>query len=164
MKSYHFALYGLGGALLVFGMIYLAGESRMAVLDGRITQVRTLGVERTASVAIVDFTASNRSDVLFAAGDRRMVVIGEHGGRYDGKISGSFDLKQLFKYFPALGTMTHEPYIEGIKLDPGQSVAGMLAARFEMSKEALDLRRELILQIYDADGSLTELRLVEETQ
>ena len=164
MKFHQMALYGLGGALLVVGLIYLAGEGRMAVLDGEITQVRTLGVERTASVAIVDFRASNGSDVLFMAGDRRVVVIGEHGGRYDGAISGSFDLKQLFKYFPALGAMSHEPYIEGIKLDPGQSVAGMLAARFEMSKEDLDMRRELILQIYDADGSLTELRSVEETR
>ncbi len=164
MKFYQFALAGLGGALVVFGLIYLGGAGRMAVLDGEITQVRTLGVERTASVAIVDFRATNRSDVLFQAGDRRMVVLGERAGRFDGRISGSFDVKQLFKYFPALGTMSHEPYIRGIKLEPGQSVAGMLAARFAMSKEDLDMRREIILQIHDADGSLTELRKVEETQ
>ena len=164
MKPHYFALTGLCGALLMTGLIYFAGQSRMAVLDGEITEVRTLGVERTASVAIVDFRATNESDVLFQAGDRRVVVVGEHGGRYDGRLSSSFDLKQLFKYFPALGTMSHEPYIEGIKLEPGQSVAGMLAARFAMSKEDLDMRRELILQIYDADGSLTELRLVEEAE
>ena len=60
--------------------------------------------------------------------------------------------------------MSHEPYIEGIKLEPGQSVAGMLAVRFALSKEDLDMRRELILRIYDVDGSLTELRLVEQTE
>ena len=113
MKFYQFALAGLGGALVVVGLIYLGGASRMAVLDGEITQVRTLGVERTASVAIVDFRATNRSDVLFQAGDRKVVVVGEHGGRFDGTISSSFDMKQLFKYFPALGTMSHEPLHPG---------------------------------------------------
>ena len=158
MKFHQFALVGLGGASVIAGLIYLAGASRRATLDGEITRVRTLGVERNASVAIVDFRATNESDVLFMAGDREVAVIDEQGARYDGAISSSFDLKQLFRYFPALGAMSHEPYVEGIKLRPGQSVAGMLAARFALSKEDLDHRREIILRIHDADGSLTELR------
>ena len=77
--------------------------------------------------------------------------------RWQGKIISSFDLRQIFKYFPALGVASHEPYVEGIKLKPGQSVVGMLAARFAMSKTELDMRRAIALEIYDVDGSLTEL-------
>ena len=160
MKSWQFGLVGLGGAVIITALLYLAGENRMAKLHGEITSVRILGVERRAAVAIVDFRATNLSDVLFVAGNRKVVVIGEHGEWHEGIISSSFDLKQLFKYFPALGAMSHEPYVEGLKLKPGQSVAGILAARFAMSKTELDMRREVVLQIYDVDGSLTEFNLV----
>ena len=157
MKFWQFALTGLGGAVAVAVSLYFMGESKMAVLNGEITSVRTLGVEKKASVAIVDFRAKNFSDVLFVAGNRNLVVMDEHGMRWQGKIISSFDLRQIFKYFPALGVASHEPYVEGIKLKPGQSVVGMLAARFAMSKTELDMRRAIALEIYDVDGSLTEL-------
>ena len=112
----------------------------------------------------MDFRATNKSKVLFMSGDRRVIVIGRHGTKYDGKISSSFNLKQLFRYFPALGAMTHEPYTKGIRLKPNQSVVGMLAARFDISKTDLDMRQEIILELYDSDGSLTELRMAAQLQ
>ena len=151
-------------AISIVVLFYLAGTSQMARLTGTITKVRTLGVESTAAVAIVDFRATNKSKVLFMSGDRRVIVIGRHGTKYDGEISSSFNLKQLFRYFPALGAMTHEPYIKGIRLKPDQSVVGMLAARFDISKTDLDMRQEIILELYDSDGSLTELRMATQLQ
>ena len=159
MRFWQFSLVGLSGVAVIIALLYFAGENRIAKLHGEITSVRSLGVEKRAAVAIVDFRAANLSDVLFVAGDRKVGVIDKHGEWHEGIISSSFDLKQLFKYFPALGVMSHEPYVEGIRLKPGQSVAGMLAARFAMSKTELDMHREVVLQIYDIDGSLTEFNL-----
>lgn len=164
MKAWKIVLVSLACTTSIVVLFYLAGASQMARLSGTITKVRTLGVEPKAAVAIVDFRATNNSEVLFMSGERRVTVIGRHGIKYDGRISSAFDLSQLFKYFPALGAMTHEPYIKGIKLKPGQSIVGMLAARFEMSKTDLDMRREIILDLYDSDGSLTELKMATQPQ
>ena len=98
----------------------------------------------------------------FAVDDRKIIVGDENGIPYEGSTIGAFDLKQLFKYFTALGEMSSEPLVSSTKLAPGDKLKGVLAARFEISKDQIDARRELILRLTDVDGGISEFKLVAE--
>ena len=162
MKLYQFILAGLGGALALAALFYFLAYDQAARIDGTITNVRTLAMDEYASVAIVDFEGANSSDILFVVEDREIIVVDENGIRYEGSTIGAFDLEQLFKYFTALGEMKNEPLVRSTKLAPGDTIQGVVAARFEISKDQIDARRELILRISDADGGISEFNLVAE--
>ena len=162
MKAYQFVLAGLVGAcVLVWGALRIS-DWKTAQLDGTITKIRTLGMDQQSSVAIVDIEAVNPSDIQMMIGERTMTVLDAKGIRRHGKIISAPDLKGLFQYFPGLGGIDNEPLLNRVRIHPGESVFGMLAARFEIPKHELDLRRELTLRLVDVDGSVTEIRQVSE--
>ena len=162
MKAYQFVLAGLAGAcVLVWGALRIS-DWKTAQLEGRITQVRTLGMDQQSSVAIVDIEAVNPSDTQMMIGDRALTVMDERGIRSQGKVISAPDLKGLFQYFPGLGGIDNEPLLNRVRVQPGEYVFGMVAARFEIPKHALDLRQELIVRLVDIDGSVSEIRQVSE--
>ena len=164
MKFHQFALAGLAGAFVLAAAFYFLAYDRATRIDGTITNVRTLAMDENAAVAIVDFEGSNGSDILFVVDDREIVVVDENGIPHEGSTIGAFDLEQLFKYFTALGEMTNEPLLASAKLAPGDTVEGVIAARFEISKDEIDARRELILRVTDVDGGVSEFRLEAEME
>ena len=143
MKPYQFILAGIVGA---GGLLWIAlgiSDWRTAQLEGSITQVRTLAMDQRSSVAIVDFEASNPSSVEMMVGDRTLHITSERGIPYEGRTLSATDLKGLFQYFPALGAMQNEPLIKRVGVPVGESVAGVIAARFEIPKYELDSRQQL---------------------
>ena len=158
MKAYQFVLAGLVGAcVLVWGALQIS-DWKTAQLKGKITEVRTLGMDQYSSVAIVDIEAVNPSDTQMMIGKRTMTVMDAKGIRSQGKVISAPDLKGLFRYFPGLGGIDNEPLLNRVRIQPGESVFGMVAARFEIPKHELDLRQELILRLVDVDGSVSEIR------
>ena len=164
MKFYQFALTGLTGAFVLAALFYFAAYDQAARIDGAITEVRTLAMDQNASVAIVDFEGANTSNILFVVDDREIIVVDENGIPYEGSTISAFDLKQLFKFFTGLGEMKNEPLLRSTKLAPGDRVQGVIAARFEISKDQIDARRELILRVTDVDGGVSEFSLEAEME
>ena len=159
MKPYQFVLAGLLGAGALLWAALEISDWRTAQLEGSITQVRTLAMDERSSVAIVDFEALNPSSVEMMIGDRTLSITSQKGIPYQSRTLGASDIKGLFEYFPALGEMKNEPLIKRVRIPEGESVAGMIAARFEIPKYELDLRQELTLEIADIDGSVSTFRL-----
>ncbi len=147
------------GALIVAGAIIFYNWGATPRLDGRITQVRTLGMDPSNSVAIVNFEASNTSNYETAINFREIDVTEESGNIRKGRILSVWDIQQLFQYYPALGGMGDEPLIDNRYLAPGESMRGLLAARFEIPKHLLDMREELVFRTVDNKNRATELRL-----
>ena len=164
MKFYQFALSGLAGALALTGLFYFLAYDQAARIDGTITNVRTLAMDQHASVAIVDFEGANGSDILFVVDDREIIVVDENGFRHEGSTISARDLEGLFQYFTLLGEMKNEPFLSSTKLEPGDTVEGVVAARFEISKDQIDARRELILRLSDVDGGVSEFSLEAEME
>ena len=75
MKLYQFILAGFVGAGLLVAAVYWIARGKTARVEGSITEVRTLGMDRNSAVAIVDFEFTNRSKALVMIGDRDLVVI-----------------------------------------------------------------------------------------
>lgn len=151
--------FGVGltvAAVLVAGIL-LKQRGSTPRLAGGITNVRTLGVEENASVAIVDFRFTNDSRLLFIVQQTGMTVVDSTGTVREGRILSASDTNQLFDLFPALGPKAADTLIMKIRIGSGQSKAAMLAARFEISKTELDARRKLTLSVQEIDGAVSEL-------
>jgi hypothetical protein len=158
MKAYQFIVAGLIGAAAIAGIGFLVSRGQAARLEGAITNIRTLGSDETSAVAIVDFEAANPSQILLIVGDRDLLVVDGQGMQHEGSTISAADLKMLFQYFPALGSLENEPLIDRVRVEPGRGLRGVVAARFEIPKHRLDARQELILRIKDVDGGISELR------
>lgn len=153
---------GLLGATVVAGGIIVYNSGATPALSGEITAVRTLGMDKANSVAIVNIRAVNSSNYDVSVGRREMEVVDAQGNRLMGKIISVFDIRQLFRYYPALGGMKDEPMVDRQEIPPGESVRALAAARFAIPKHELDLRRELIFHTVDYRGRKTTLRQVSE--
>ncbi len=153
---------GLLGALLVAGAIITYNWGATPRLDGRITEVRTLGMDAKSSVAIVNFEATNTSNYDIAINYREIEVVDEAGNIRQGRILSVFDVEQLFKYYPALGGMKDEPLLDDRYIAPGELFRGLTAARFEIPKHKLDVRQELVFRTVDTKSRKTEIRLAAE--
>lgn len=150
---------GLLGAIVVAGVIIVYNWGATPRLKGTITEVRTLGMDDSSSVAIVNFEASNTSNYELWINRRELAIVDQAGNPWDGRILSVFDIQQLFKYFPALGGMRDEPLIDNRHLAPGKSVRGLVAARFEIPKHELDMRQEIVFRTVDNKNRKTAVRL-----
>lgn len=126
-------------------------------LVGEITNVRTLGVEESASVAIVDFRFVNDSKLLFIVHGTGMTVTDSVGRVHEGRILSASHTNELFTLFPALGAKAADTLIMKTRLGAGDSRQAMLAARFEISKAQLDARQKISLSVQEVDGAVSEL-------
>ncbi len=131
-------------------------------LEGEITDVRTLGMDKNSSVAIVNFKATNASNHVISVRHREIAVVDASGGLHEGRILSVFDIQQLFKYFPALGGMKDEPLTDNRDIEPGEAFRGLSAARFEIPKHELDMCREIAFRTVDPRSRRTEFRQVSE--
>ncbi len=153
---------GLIGGLVVAGGIIAYNWGATPRLDGEITEVRTLGMDASSSVAIINFEALNASNYELSIAQREMAVVDATGNLLEGRILSVFDIQQLFNYFPALGGMNDEPLLDKQFLAPGQTIRGLAAARFEIPKHELDTRQEIIFRTLDVKHRRTELRMINE--
>lgn len=149
---------GLLGATIVAGGIILYNSGATPALNGKITAVRTLGMDKTGSVAIINIEAVNSSNYDVSIGRREMQIVDSNNNLLNGKIISVFDIQQLFQYYPALGGMKDEPLVDRQDIPPGEAVRGLIAARFEIPKHELDMRKELIFHTVDFRDRKTTLR------
>jgi hypothetical protein len=154
-------LAGLGAGLVVAAalvvLILFIQQGSTPRLAGEITSVRTLGMDESSSVAIVDFHFTNSSKYPFVVGSSGISVVDSKGGVRQGQVISAAHLHELFDLFPALGRIMGEPLIDKTKIPPGGTATVMLAARFEMSKPDLDARKKITVSIADVDGPVSEL-------
>jgi hypothetical protein len=148
---------GLGVVAFVVAGVVWKQRGSTPHLAGEITQVRTLGVEASASVAIVDFRVTNDSRLLFIVNETAMRVEDPIGNIREGRILSASDANALFELFPALGPRGADTLTIKTRIGAGQSRTAMLAARFEMSKTDLDARRKITISIQEVDRAVSEL-------
>lgn len=157
MKAYQFILAGLGAAAALVAVILFFNQGSSPRIEGEILQVRTLGMDQNSSVAIVDFKGSNTARYPMVIGKRLLLVTDANGREHEGDTTAVYDLEKLFQYFPALGAAENKPVIDKTRLEPGDPIQGMIAARFEIPKHELDMRRQLTVRIIDVGDAVSEI-------
>ena len=128
-------------------------------LVGEITQVRTLGMERTSSVVLVNFSVTNNTGNPIVIYSKRLAMIESDGDRHPGSNVTIPDVKQLFDYFTELGGMGDTPLVPKTEVPPGETLKALAGARFEVPKHNLDDRQAIVLTLTDGLGRESELRL-----
>ncbi len=148
---------GLAVAALLVGLIVLKQSGSTPRLEGEITSVRTLGMDRASSVAIVDFRFTNNSRYQFIVQSTAMTVVDAKGNTHEGSIVAASVANELFQLFPALGAKSAETLIIKTKIAPREDRSAMLAARFEIPKAELDARQKIAVIVTEIDGAVSEI-------
>ncbi len=99
MKSNFATAFGLGIAVLAVGVtlvLYMQRGSRMD-LPGKLLKVRTAPLDENSSVVVIDFRATNPSDVLFMVRSVSVEMEDNQGKSYQGSVAADMDVKPLFR-------------------------------------------------------------------
>ena len=148
---------GLVVVSVFIGLVILKQRGSTPRVAGEITAVRTLGMDESSAVAIVDFRVTNTSRYPLIVGGTDMSVVDAKGETRQGQIISASDIHRLFELFPAIGIKMGEPLIIKTRIAPQASFSGMLAARFDLPKTDLDARKKITVAITDVDGPVSEI-------
>ncbi len=151
--------FGIGLVLVAIAVVWIFYIQRGAhvELQGGIQKVRTMALDDTSSVAVIDFRFVNTSDYLFIVRKVEAFVTGQDGQETEGEAVGDVDAKRLFQYYPILGQKFNDSLLIRTKIKPHESMDRMLAVRFEMPEKQLQERKQLRIRIEELDGPISNL-------
>ncbi len=156
-----FLIFLLAGVAVVGALLFTffsASEGAHLRLEGRILKVRVLPVPGSnASLVVVDFRATNPSDVPFVGSSVTLHLEPARGEALDGTPVSKADVENLFRYEKLLGQQYNPVYSLQDRIAPHQTVDRMAAARLEVPEATVDSRKSLRLRIEDVDGAVAEL-------
>jgi hypothetical protein len=143
------------GALIFVFLTATAGAHLR--LEGKILKVRVLALpDNMASLVVVDFRATNPSDVLFVGSSVTLLLDPASGPTVEGTPISKPDVENIFRYEKLLGPQFNPVYSLQDKIPPHDRVDRMTAARFDLPASAIDNRKALRIRIEDVDGAVAE--------
>lgn len=147
----------IGLALAVAGAVgalWVNRGSRM-VLESSIQKIRTQALD-DATALVVDFRVTNPSKYRYVVG--KVELFADLDGNWvEGAVVADIDAKRFFDAYPAIGQKYNDTFRMREKINPGQSIDRMLAARFEVHESKLLSRRNLKIRVEEVDGVVTEI-------
>jgi hypothetical protein len=127
-------------------------------LEGKILKVRVLPVNSgQASIVLVDFRATNPSDVPFVVSSVKLRLDPASGDALDGTQASKPDIQDIFQYAKIIGPKYNDVLSLQDRVAPHQTVDRMTGARFDVPEAAIKSRKGVRLQIEDVDGAVAEL-------
>lgn len=153
-----FLLAGL--AVVGFGILAVLLKTKGSHLElkGEILKVRVLALSDKASLVMVDFRATNPSDIGFVVKNCEMQLDPAAGEPVEGARISRADVENVFKYEKLLGPKYNDVLSIRDKIGPHQTVDRMAGARFELPESEIEKRRSIRLRIEDLDGTVAELQ------
>ena len=122
-------------------------------LEGKILKVRVLALTGSgASLVIVDFRATNPSNVPFVANSVTLHLEPATGDAVDGRTISKTDIENIFRYEKLLGPKYNPILSLQDRIPPHQTVDRMAGARFELPEAAINARKAIRIRIEDVDG------------
>jgi hypothetical protein len=151
----------LAGLAVVGGLAFVmltANSGARLRLDGKILKVRVLALpDGAACIVVVDFRATNPSDVRFVGSSVTLRLDPASGEPVEGAPISKTDVENVFRYEKLLGPQYNPVYSLQDRIDPHQTVDRMTAARMPLPEAAINSRKALRLRIEDVDGAVAEL-------
>ncbi|MDP8989173.1 MAG: hypothetical protein M3N41_03730 [Acidobacteriota bacterium] len=141
---------------LVFTM-FTTTEGAHLRLEGKILKVRVLPLGGDASLVVVDFRATNPSNVPFVVNLVTLHLEPASGEAVDGRTASKVNIENIFKYEKLLGPKYNAVFSLQDRIVPHQTADLMAGARFELPASAIDGRKTIRLRLEDVDGAAAEL-------
>jgi hypothetical protein len=154
----------IGLVLVAIGIAFLFYIQRGAHIElkGAVLKVRTLPVDASSSIAVLDFRFVNPSNYPFIVRKVDVFMEDKEGTTVGSSPIADVDVKRLFEYYPILGQKYNDSLVIRTRVEPLQSMDRMVAARFEIPVGELDGREVFKIRVEDVDGAVSEI--VEDTE
>jgi hypothetical protein len=152
-----FLVAGLGVVGVLLGIFLTATAGAHLRLEGKILKVRVLALPgNAASLVVVDFRATNPSDVLFVGSSVTLRLNPASGEAIDGLPISKPDVENVFRYEKLLGPQFNPVYSLQDRIPAHQRVDRMTAARFDVPEADINNRKNLRVRLEDVDGAVAE--------
>jgi hypothetical protein len=123
---------------------------------GSILKVRTLKLDDTSSAAVIEVRVINEADYSLVARSIEVKIVTPKT-EMAGNVIAESDVKQMFKYYPALGEQFNPVLKARDKVPPRGSIDREVCAQFQLPIEELDRRKDIIVRFEDITGVTAEL-------
>jgi len=156
-----FWIFLVAGLAVVGGLIFTmltATQGAHLRLEGKILKVRVLALPGSvASIVIIDFRATNPSDVPFVVNSVTLHLQPATGDAVDGNTISKNDIENIFRYQKLLGPKYNNTLSLQDRIEPHKIADLMAGARFELPEAAVNSRKSIKVRIEDVDGASAEL-------
>ena len=156
-----FWIFLVAGLAVVGGLIFTmltATQGAHHRLEGKILKVRVLALPGSAaSIVIVDFRATNPSNVPFVVNSVTFHLQPAAGDAADGVTISKNDIENIFRYQKLLGPKYNDTLSLQDRIAPHKIADLMAGARFELPESAVNSRKSIRVRIEDVDGAAAEL-------
>lgn len=154
-----FALCGLAiVAALLSGTLFVTRNNHLD-LTGKVTNVRTLGLDERSSLLVADFRVENPTDVQFVVKDVTARVTAADGSQPEGNYVADRDLQRILDYYaPQIGSRQHPTLMVRDKINPHQNLERMIGVRYDVPEDVLKARKALAIELKDVDGTVATVK------
>lgn len=147
---------GLAATLLIAGFVIFLKRGDRLVPQGSILKERSIDLNETTGLLLLDIRVVNDSDVVMTIGKIGMTAQMPDGGQFTGHVLRKSDLIGTFTYFPLLGEKFNEALGYDDEIPPRSKVDRMIAASFDAPLSVLDTRKNVTVRIEDRTGTAAE--------
>jgi hypothetical protein len=148
---------GLVLVALLIGGVFYTHRDNATQLPGAILKVRTAAIDEKSSVAILDFRASNPSNVTFEVRTVTLELQTKDGNSYEGQSASDGDAQRFIEAFPVLGGKYNKTLQTRERIHSHSSADRMIAARFQAPVSLLDGRKRFIIHVEEVDGTMVDI-------
>jgi len=156
-----FWIFLVAGLAVVGGLIFTmltATQGAHLRLEGKILKVRVLALPGSmASIVIIDFRATNPSNVPFVVNSVTLHLQPATGDAVDGNTISKNDIENIFRYQKLLGPKYNNTLSLQDRIEPHKIADLMAGARFELPEAAVNSRKSIKVRIEDVNGASAEL-------
>ena len=151
------AVIALGIVAAIVGGILFSTRHNKVEVTADILKVRSHQIDAASTIVAVDFRVNNPSTQQFVVRDVEVFLDTKDGKSLPGDIFSEVDAQRMFEYYKVLGAKHNTTLIRREKVNSGQSVDRMIAARFDANDATVQDRKALRLIIHDIDGPKSEV-------
>ncbi len=159
MNKQFLAFLAIGLAVVGIGLYALVYSTKGSHVDlkGEILKVRVLALNDKASLVMLDFRATNPSDLRFVIKTVQIIIDPPQGDPVEGAIISKADVDNVFKYQKLLGPKYNDVVSIKDTIKAHQTADRMAGARFELPEAEIDKRKAIRLRIEELDGVIVEI-------
>jgi hypothetical protein len=143
-------------AAAVAGVFYMQRGAHLE-LPGRILKVRTVAVDETSSIAVLDFRTTNPSDYPIEVRDVTILLDEPNGNRFVAAAVPGPDTQRVFAGLPVLGPQYNPVLTPRSQIAPHSESDHMIMARFEAPQARLDARRRFVIRVEEVNHAVFEI-------
>jgi hypothetical protein len=152
-----FLAIGLAVVAIAVAITWVGSKGSHLELEGNILKVRTFQMNPNATLVLLDFRATNPSNVNFLVKSVEVELVPGSGEPSVGMSISKPDIQNVFKYEKFLGQKYNDVLSIRDSIAPHQKVDRMVGARFEVPESVIEGRKAIRVRIVDMDGAVAEL-------